>query len=60
MYLPVFSAIGVVLELTLASTPRSNQVLPSRSIERIEIIFKNQFRDRFADENANAQQQHNR
>jgi len=41
-WLPVIWAIGVVLELALTTPPRCYQMLPGRSVERVELISPNQ------------------
>ena len=40
--LPVVGAICVPLELTESSAPGSDQLVPSRLIESVKVVFKNQ------------------
>ena len=41
--LPVVGAICVPLELTETSSPRRNQLIPSRLVQSIKVVLKNQF-----------------
>ena len=45
---PVFSAVGVVLKLVVATTPSSDHMFPHAEVEIVEIVFENQIlrRDR--------------
>ena len=40
--LPVVGAICVPLELTESSAPGSDQLVPSRLIKSVKVVFKNQ------------------
>lgn len=40
--LPVFRAVGVVFEFVVATSPRRDDVLPPRSVQRVELLLKDE------------------